>query len=120
MLFNFVVYGAFYVTGEVMWDRTSHISMFFAGGIIGLLGEWYLTFGLCYPLYALLIGLTILTIEYAFGKIFNKDYTIWDYRNKAYNFQGQICLSFGIMWTVIIPPIIIYISNILCTVRSIT
>lgn len=37
-------------------------------------------------------------MELIFGLLFNQDYSIWDYRNLAFNYRGQICLAFTLVW----------------------
>ena len=47
---------------------------------------------------ALLGGLMITGVEYAFGLIFNRRHQIWDYRRMPANLRGQICLPFTLAW----------------------
>ena len=47
---------------------------------------------------ALLGGLMITGVEYAFGLIFNRRHQIWDYRRMPGNVRGQICLPFTLAW----------------------
>ena len=37
-------------------------------------------------------------VELAAGLIFNRDYTVWDYRDQPGNYLGQICPVFSILW----------------------
>lgn len=85
---------------ELLWRGWSHGSMFLAGGIcfllIGHLGE-------IKPVLPLpggiLVGAGIITmVELAAGLIVNREYQVWDYRDQAGNFLGQICPLFSLLW----------------------
>ena len=44
-------------------------------------------------------GAGIITmVELLAGLIFNRDYKVWDYRRLPFNFHGQICLRFFLLW----------------------
>ena len=114
MLIRFIIGGLMYMGMEVLFDNTSDRSMGLAGGLAfilcGSFDEW---FNLPFWANCLMIASVIMIIEYIFGKIFNRDFKIWDYRHKKFNFQGQICLPFFIVWLVVIAPIIIWFDNVL-------
>lgn len=40
----------------------------------------------------------ITMIELASGIVFNRNYTVWDYRDAPLNLWGQICLPFTLLW----------------------
>ena len=76
------------------------MSMFVAGGVAFLLlgrlrrmvGDWPL-------LWRGLAGAGVITaVELAAGLLINRQYTVWDYRNAPFNFLGQICLPFTLLW----------------------
>ncbi len=97
MLF-FVTGGAGYVTLELLWRGRSHISMFLAGGVCFLLlgqlahTRWPVAF-------QCLAGAGAITaVELLAGLAFNSSYGVWDYRALPYNFCGQICLPFSLLW----------------------
>ena len=47
----------------------------------------------------ILAGAGIITmVELGMGLIFNRDFSVWDYRNVHGNFLGQICLPFYLLW----------------------
>lgn len=98
---------------EVAFDNTSHRSMGLVGGVAfvlcGYYDEW---FTLPKVLESLAIATTIVVIEYIAGIIWNKNYQIWDYRQMPFNVNGQICLTFYIVWIVAIAPIIKYLDNV--------
>ena len=92
--------GLGYVGLELCWRGWSHISMFLAGGtcllLIGHLEEVEpkLPF-----VFRILAGAGIITmVELAAGLIFNRSYRVWDYRNLPFNYMGQICLPFCLLW----------------------
>ena len=85
---------------ELCWRGRSHSSMFLAGGLclllIGHLEEVEPKLPL--PL-RVLTGAGIITmVELGAGLLFNRDYTVWDYRNVPGNYMGQICLPFCLAW----------------------
>ena len=110
ILVEFIISGSIYVSMETMLDNTSHRSMFLAGGLAFMLCTLYI--GLPYWLMSLLMALTILVIELIFGLIFNKNYTIWDYRKYKWNIKGQICFRFFMVWLVAMPPVILWLDGI--------
>ena len=92
--------GLGYVALELLWRGRSHTSMFLAGGtcllLIGHLEEVEpkLPF-----VFRILAGAGIITmVELAAGLIFNRSYRVWDYRNLPFNYMGQICLPFCLLW----------------------
>ena len=96
----FALGGAGYVGMELLWRGRSHVSMFLAGGVclllIGHLEE--VRPKLPFPL-RILAGAGIITmVELAAGLVFNRRYTVWDYRNVPFNYMGQICLPFCLLW----------------------
>ena len=96
--FLFLVGGSGYVGLEFLWRGRSHISMFLAGGICFLLlGQLerarFSVFMKC------LLGAVIITaVELLVGLMTNRDHQVWDYRQMPYNFLGQVCLSYSLLW----------------------
>ena len=94
----FCLGGGAYVALELLWRGRSHYSMFLAGGtcflLLGILRRTKL------PLLAKagLGALSITAVELVAGWIFNRDYSVWDYRALPFNFQGQICAMFTLLW----------------------
>ena len=93
----FYMGGSAYMTLEFLWRGKSHYSMFLLGGvcflIIGRLGQKL-------PLAVRLIlnSGVITTLELVTGLIVNRNYSVWDYRTTPFNFLGQICLPFSLLW----------------------
>ena len=96
----FLTGGSSYVGLELLWRGRSHGSMFLAGGLclllIGHLEEVEPKLSLPGRVLA---GAGIITmVELGLGLVFNRDYTVWDYRNVPGNYLGQICLPFCLAW----------------------
>ena len=96
----FLTGGSSYVGLELLWRGRSHGSMFLAGGLclllIGHLEEVEQKLSLPGRV---LTGAGIITmVELGLGLVFNRDYTVWDYRNVPGNYLGQICLPFCLAW----------------------
>ena len=96
--FLFLVGGFGYVGLELLWRGRSHISMFLAGGLcfllLGLLDRTRLSFSA-----KCLLGAVIITaVELLAGLLSNRDHQVWDYRQMPFNFLGQVCLSYSLLW----------------------
>ena len=93
----FYMGGSAYMILEFLWRGKSHYSMFLLGGvcflIIGRLGQKL-------PLAVRLIlnSGVITALELVTGLIVNRNYSVWDYRTAPFNFLGQICLPFSLLW----------------------
>lgn len=72
--------------------------MFLAGGACFLLLGQLQRIRTSLPLRALLGAGIITGVELAAGLLFNRSYTVWDYRNMPLSFRGQICLPFSLLW----------------------
>jgi len=98
--FQFFLGGFGYVGLELLWRGRSHYSMFLAGGICFLLlgGLNRVKPRLAMPLRCLAGAGIITAVELAAGLLFNRQYQVWDYRHIPFNFIGQICLPFSLLW----------------------
>ena len=96
----FLLGGTGYVGLEMLWRGWSHISMFFAGGTCFLLlgGLEKANPRLPWLLRALTGAGVITMVEFLYGLLFNRSYTVWDYRNLPGNLYGQICLPYFLLW----------------------
>ena len=98
----FLVGGFFYIFIEISCRGHSHPLMFVLGGLtlilVGLLDEYKKP-----PIIVQMImgGIIITILELITGLLFNRNYQIWDYRNIPFNFKGQICLPFSLIWCVL-------------------
>lgn len=85
---------------ELLWRGWSHPSMFLAGGVCFLLLGQLEEMEPKLPAFARPVaGAMIITmVELAAGLLVNRDYAVWDYRNRPGNFCGQICPLFSVLW----------------------
>ena len=96
----FCVGGGAYVGLELLWRGRSHGSMFAAGGtcflLIGHLNRVHPRLPL--PLRTLAGAGIITMVELAAGLLVNRNFAVWDYRDRTGNFLGQICPLFTVLW----------------------
>ena len=97
-IFLFLVGGCGYVGLEFLWRGRSHISMFLAGGICFLLLGTIDRAKLSPWAKCLLGAATITVVELLAGLLINRDYRVWDYRHMPFQFMGQICLGYSLLW----------------------
>lgn len=102
-IFLFLVGGTIYFFLEILSRGFSHPSMFICGGIcfvlIGLLSETkHIQIPLILQMFISSIIITIL--ELITGLIVNiwLKLDVWDYSNLPFNFLGQICILYTILW----------------------
>ena len=96
----FYLGGCAYMGLELLWRGRTHGSMFVAGGtcflLIGHLNRVHPRLPL--PLRCL-VGAGIVTmVELAAGLLANRQFQVWDYRDRPGNFLGQICPLFTVLW----------------------
>ena len=95
----FYLGGTAYMILEFLWRGRSHGSMFLLGGACFLLlGK--INQKLKIPLWSQLFlasGL-VTALELATGWMVNRNFGVWDYRKMAYNYHGQICLNYSLLW----------------------
>lgn len=96
----FYLGGSAYMILEFLWRGRSHGSMFLLGGLCFLLVGGALGRAQRIPLaLRLMLGSGLITaLELATGLAVNRDYCVWDYRQMPYQFQGQICLIYSLLW----------------------
>ncbi len=104
-LFMFLCGALGYGLLEVFWRGYTHWSMLVAGGIC-LLAIDHLDrtgVGLSDMGKAFCSALLITAVELVFGVVFNVylGQQVWDYSALPYNFFGQICLPFFLIWLVL-------------------
>jgi len=94
---------------EILWRGFTHWSMGLAGGICFLLIYWMSVWlpGLGRLERCLTGALVITGVELLFGYIFNLrlGWNIWDYSARPFNFMGQICLLYTVLWFFLCLPI---------------
>ncbi len=90
--------GGLYTALELLWRGRSHWSMFLLGGgcflALGKIG----TSRLPKPVQPIAGSAAITAGELATGLLLNRSYHVWDYRQTPFNFLGQICLPFSLLW----------------------
>ena len=96
----FYLGGGGYMLLEFLWRGRSHGSMFILGGLcfllIGKLSAWLAKIPLALQL--LIFSAMITFLELLTGLLVNSAYGVWDYRAVPFNFLGQICLPFSLLW----------------------
>ena len=97
----FIIFGLIYGLLEILWRGYTSLSMIIVGGIcgliVGLINEKF-NYSV---LSQMVIGMVIVTvIEFVSGYVLNikLGLGIWDYSNMKYNFMGQICPQFSMVW----------------------
>lgn len=99
----FSIGGSAYGIIEMLWRGSTHWTMAVLGGaLFVILGA----FNECIPwdmplaVQAVLGAVTVTGAELATGCIVNRwlGWNVWDYSAMPYNFLGQICLPFFLLW----------------------
>lgn len=95
--------GTFYYLLEILVRERSHYSMILCGGLAfysaSLINRFFES-RLFLITRMILSALVITQIELCFGLFFNLflHQHVWDYSTHLIQYQGQICLSFSILW----------------------
>ncbi len=108
----FTAGGLAYGLVEIAWRSTTHISMFFVGGIcfwlIGSIDEHGGVPSLVYQ--SVLSCLIVTSVEFTSGVLINivLGLKVWDYSALPFNVLGQVCLPFSALWLFISVPAIYF------------
>ena len=101
----FIIFGLMYITIELLYRGHSHYSMFIVGGICGVLIGLINDNTPDMPLLPqCVLGAVIITIIELLTGLFLNVYlglNVWDYSNQPFNFMGQICPQFCIIWCIL-------------------
>ena len=101
----FIIFGLMYVTIELLYRGHSHYSMFIVGGICGVLIGLINDNTPDMPLLPqCVLGAVIITVIELLTGLFLNVYlglNVWDYSNQPFNFMGQICPQFCIIWCIL-------------------
>lgn len=98
--FLFYLGGVCYAGLELLWRGFTHWSMFVLGGLCFVLVGNLKRLAPKSPLPVRMTeaALVITLLELGCGLLVNRSYRVWDYRHMPFNFQGQICLPFTLLW----------------------
>lgn len=110
--FIFITGALGYCLIEILWRGYTHPSMGIAGGLC-LIGIYYISkFRYSRLLRAFFSTLLITTTELIFGFILNiiLNLNVWDYSQTPFNFMGQVCLPFSLLWFVLSYVLILIID----------
>lgn len=114
LFIKFLIGGLLYMGIEVLYDNTSDRSMGLVGGLAFIICTSVINvFDLHYLINGFIIANIVTILEYIGGRLFNKDFHIWDYRNMPFNFKGQVCLPFYLIWLLVIAPLIMWLDKII-------
>ena len=85
---------------EVVSRGYTHPSMLLAGGICFVSMSFIDRIKINFVLKCIISAVVITSVEFIFGYIFNivLKYDVWDYSAEPFNFLGQICLKFFLIW----------------------
>ena len=101
----FIIFGLMYITIELLYRGHTHYSMFIVGGICGVLIGLINDKTPDMPLLPqCVLGAVIITIIELLTGLFLNVYlglNVWDYSNQPFNFMGQICPQFCIIWCIL-------------------
>jgi hypothetical protein len=99
-IITFCVGGLMYGGLELLCRRYTHVSMLIAGGICFLFLTWLSMVQLPFIMKCIIGGLIITAVEFIAGAIVNLwlGINVWDYSHELWNFKGQICLKFSLLW----------------------
>lgn len=105
-LFLFLIGGFSYFYIEILFRGFSHFSMIICGGLAFLLcgAMNQLTHFKLSIISQMILSMIIITIlEFITGFIVNilLDWNVWDYSGMPFNFLGQICLAYSLIWLVL-------------------
>jgi len=108
-LMIFLIGGVGYASMEKLFRGFTHWSMFFAGGIVLVILYYVNSKNENAPLWqkCLVGALIITTVELVIGCVVNLwlGWNVWDYSAYPFNFMGQICLAFTVLWFFLCIPL---------------
>lgn len=104
-MFIFIFAGLFYILVELAYRGFTHYSMFILAGICGLVMAGMndrFSFELDFGIQVFSCTVVCTLMEFIFGEIFNRDYSIWDYRGMWGTFADNQCnVVFVLAWLVL-------------------
>lgn len=122
MAMLFLIGAVFYGGIEVVWRGNTHFTMCIAGGISAIiLGFINLKMKDWLFIYKVMVGsIAITLIELVFGIVFNVilKQNIWDYSHLKFNFLGQICILFTVVWGFICVAALPITQKVICALQK--
>lgn len=100
----FLFGGATYALLEVIWRGYTHVTMFVLGGVLflvlGALNENLLEWDTPLFIQGLIGAVVVTSAELISGIVLNLwlGMNVWSYSDIPFNFMGQICLPFSLLW----------------------
>ena len=99
----FLLGGGMYTLIELIWRHRTHPSMFVAGGLCFVLLDRVSNVWMCKRrlVSQCAVGALLITlVELVVGLIVNVllGWAVWDYSSMKYQFKGQVCLLYSILW----------------------
>lgn len=117
----FITGGICYPIIEIIWRGRTHISMAATGGAVFVtLYRFYKKHSRQKLLARCVCGSAIITsFELLCGLLVNRslDLNVWNYSDRRFNFKGQICLGYSLLWALLCIPVSALcrkIANIQC------
>lgn len=105
----FLIGAAGYGMLETLFRGFTHWTMLVTGGIVFIILYYVYSKNENAPIWqkALVGALIITIIELAVGCIVNLwlGWNVWDYSAYPYNFLGQVCLTFTVLWFLLCIPL---------------
>lgn len=100
-----------YMAVETLWRGYTHWTMAIAGGLCAVL-IYFINIRLnrLNLIYKAFAGAVVITyIELIIGIVINiyLKWNVWDYSQKTFNFMGQICLEYFLLWGFLCIPVFI-------------
>ncbi len=105
------IFGAInYMAIEILWRGHTHWTMAVAGGLCAMLIYVFnYQFNDMNLIYKCFTGAVIITaVELVTGLIVNMTlkWNVWDYSERAFNFLGQICPLYFVLWFLLCIPVV--------------
>lgn len=107
LLTVFLLGGSAYGAIELMWRGHTHWTMMLAGGLCFTAMYFIASRSRLTRLQQYILCAGVVTaVEFIIGTIVNRrlGWNIWDYSDRRFNLQGQICLRYTLYWLALSVP----------------
>ena len=98
MVGTFLLGAAGYPVLELLYRGRTHYSMAIAGGLSACAIRFVGAAKCNIAVQAVLCGLAITGIELICGLIWNRNHQVWDYCKMPFNYHGQVCVPYTLLW----------------------